>query len=108
MQARQGKARRLSITGIAHVQDTSTAPNAHEELSNLSRREVFGRFDLHLWVQRFEEKVGIHQGMNETVKQHNEDQPCRLTRDGAPHDCNNTSVVVDLEKGWFFSLMVIA
>lgn len=60
MQACQGKSRRFGIARVTHVQDASAAPNTHEELANLSRREVFRRFDLHLGVQRFEEKVGIH------------------------------------------------
>lgn len=44
--------------------------------------------------------------MNHAVQQHDIGEPCGLGCDGTPHDCDNTSMMKGLKKGWFLALCV--
>jgi hypothetical protein len=100
-QGHSGTLRRALVSPVQYAVGTT---NAGQELANLGHGQILGAFDLYRGGNRFEEKVRVHERVDDAVEQYDEYKPRRLAKDRAPHDKRNARVVVHLQKASRFTL----
>ena len=103
LHTRQSEPAALSLTFFSFQQDASRVKNSGKELSNLSLGEIFRRLDLCRGRNSFDQKVRVHQSVNDRIQQDQGNHPGGLTEDTNPHAESNSGVMVNLQEARFFA-----
>jgi len=104
MNAGQTESGALRVACVSHPQDPGGIRCPQQELTDLGPRQILGGLDLRRGRDCFEEKVRVHERVNDGVEQHHGLQPARLANDTDPHEKGNPRVVIHLQETRFLAL----